>query len=441
MLAHLVALVMAVPPTGFTSSFERINLVRTSSKEPTVVVDALGASITLTEVRLAGALVSEICPKAETRKGGSVVLSCVNRRMWAGLLEDKRGMYLDLRSLRGLPWDGETALPLHAWPMRALGIKDECPGRLDATQGECLLAEGKWDEAEVLFKRGRAGPDSNFCYLRLGDLAVRKGDPEAAVNLYAFVPPVGPIGRVARSRLCDLTGACMNEKSSAVAGDTFAIDEPMKTELEMMTWRREAFMGREGRIMAAFAQKLADDPTVCRDAVPMCQKMLMLGLQLHDDDARTAALQGWLNEYVRRGPYQLELALAAAHAAEDLGAPGFAANVLAATSVPKAQLNPHLLRVAELYLHGRDFVRANVILEYAEQKLGKDLTSRAGWAGIRKRINAFAHPDLAGAQAAEKKTQAAALSVSELENNVQLAAELARAASVRSRSMEPEHAP
>jgi hypothetical protein len=435
--AALISLLAVAPPTGFTASFERVGLVRFGDKAPTVTVDEIGGSITLTNLKLPGRLVSEVCPTAEVKKG-ALVLTCVTRRIWAGLYEDKRGIYLDLRQLRGVPWEGETALPLHAWPLRAAGIPDECPGRLDATIGECLLEAKKYDEAEAAYRRGRSGPDANFCYLRLGDLAVMRGDPEAAVNLYAFIPPVGPVGRIARVRLCDLTGACMNEKASAQVADTFAMPEPLKSELQMMSWRREVFMGREAKIMPAFAQELQDHPTLCLDAVPLCQRMLIAGLTVNDDDSRAAALQGWLVENVRRGPYQLALALAAAHAAEDLGAPSFAANVLASTTVPNELLGPHLLRVVELYLSSRDYVRANVILEYAENKLGKPNTSGKGWAVARRRIELLAHPP------APKPPPTPAVespSISELSTNVDLARELARSASLRSRAKEPDHAP
>jgi hypothetical protein len=440
--APVIALLAAAPPTGFTSSFERVGLVRAGNKAPMLIVDQIGATLTLTNVRLPRPLVSQICPTASTTQKDLLVLTCTTRRVWAALYEDKLGLYLDLRSLRGLPWDGETALPLRAWPIDALGIPDKCPGRLDATLGECALAEGKFEEAEAHFKRGRTGPDASFCYLRLGDLALHAGDPEAAVNLYAFIAPVGPLGRIARARLCELTGACMAERASAVVADTFAMSGALKAELDMMTWRREVFMGREDKVMGAFTQALVERPELCADSVAFCQRMLMAGLNSSDDGARTAALSGWLVDQVREGPHKLDLALAAARAAEDMGAPAFAANVLAAMSVPKAQLAPHLLRIVDLYLSGRDFVRANVVLEYAEGKLGREATSRQGWAIARRRIASLAHPQDAHPPKVAAPTAAeSSVSLAELNSNVTLAAELARATFVRSRSQEPSHAP
>lgn len=110
--------------------------------------------------------------------------------------------------------------------------------------------------------------------------------------------------------------------ASAAVADTFAMSGELKAELEMMTWRREVFLGRESKVMGPFTEALQARPGLCADSVPLCQRMLMAGLSAHDDDAHTAALSGWLVEQVRRGPHQLDLALSAAQAAEDLGAPG-----------------------------------------------------------------------------------------------------------------------
>ncbi len=429
----LIVLALGAAPTGFTSAVERVPLVRTSAKPPTLVLEPLANRIVLGNVKPKGTLAGTLCPQVESR-AEETTLRCTSRRLWAELSEDDHGLFLDLRLLRGVPWVGELAIPLRAWPIRAYGIPDECPGRLDATRGQCALARGDVEEAERYFKKARSSPDANFAYLRLAELAVQRGAPEEALHLFAFVPPSGPIGRAARARLCDLTGACLGEKESAAAGDTLGLDEPLKGELALIFWRRELFMGREATVMAPFVRALQENPALCRDTVPLCQLMLIAGLACSDENARAAALSGWLIQSVRRGPYELALTRAASRAAGELGAPSFAAAVLASSSalVPTNELNTHLLRAVELYLEARDPVRAGAIFDYAENRLGVGATSKGGWGVVRAQLK--------GKRAEAKLTPALpapVVSVDALETNVGLATELARAAAARSRAQEP----
>lgn len=430
--ALLLLLLASGPPTGFTSSVERIALARQGAKAPTLTVDAMAGRLYLAHVQPKKPFKSLICPTLEL-SGDGAVLSCGSRRIWAGLFQDQAGTYLDLRGLRGVPRDGELAIGLQGWPMKALGIPDECPGRLDATKGECALSEGRLEEAEAFFRKARGGADSNLAYLRLGDLAAARGELEAAMHLYAFVPAVGPIGRVARARLCDLTGSCMSEKDSLAAGDTYGIPEPIKGELQLTTWRREALCGREAHVMAEFSHTLQAEPGLCAASMPLCQRLLLAGLNSHDDDARAAALDGWLVEWMRRGPFELELAVGAAHAAEDLGAPAFAATVLASSAgwVSGGDLEEHLLRIVQLYLAGRDPVRASVILDYAEGRLGPKVARKAAWREARAEAARSQLPEPPRPPAPSPSPAALALTA-----EVELARDLARAATVRSRVVE-----
>jgi hypothetical protein len=264
------------------------------------------------------------------------------------------------------------------------------------------------------------------------------GDPEAAVHLYAFVPTVGPVGRLARSRLCDLTGSCMTSKDSQKVGDTFAMPEPLRTELELAFWRREVFTGREAVVMPAFTKALQTDASFCRDAISLCQKMLIIGLRASDDGARSAALNGWLAPGIRKGPHELELARAAGKAAEELGAPTFAATVLASVSskIPKPELSAHLLKVVELFVAGRDPVRASVILEYADTTLGA-ATNTAAWKPMKKLLQPG--PRREAPLTASREVKKSGPTTAELELSVGLAQELAKAAELRSRAQEPDH--
>ncbi len=435
-----IAALLTVVPTGFTEAVERVELVATSKDKPQLQVDALGQKLVLQNAKVDKKAHSELCPTVEVTRD-AVILHCTTRRLWAELIEGERGaLSLDLRSLRGVPWKGDVTMELRAWPLRVAGIPDECPGRMDAAKGECALAQGKFEQAEAHFKSARGGPDSAISYLRLGDLALQRGDAEAAVHLYAFVAPVGPVGRIARARQCELTGSCLDPVSSKLAGDTQGLPEAPREELSLMYWRRELFMGREAGVMPAFSEALRDDPSLCAGALTLCQKMLQVGLVSPDEATRVAALDGWLVESVRHGPNELEVSNAAASAAESLGAPGFAATVLAGLSsqVNKVDLPGHLLRIMQLYLAARDVVRAGVILDYAESKLGRAGTSTAPWQAARARLR----PPLHGAVDAGVAKVVASReppSLNDLQTTVSLAADLARAAAVRSRAQEPVH--
>ncbi len=429
----LIASVLGSAPTGFTAAAERLLLARTNGKPATVLVEPIKRQLVLVNAKPKGALGSALCPQIESQ-GDRTVLRCTTRQLWAEVSDGDGGLALDIRLLKGLPWEGELALPMRAWPIRAYGIPDECPGRLDATKGQCELELGTIEEAERLFKKARSGPDANFAYLRLAELALSRGQAEEAIHLFAFVPPVGPIGRLARAKLCDLTGSCLSEAASASAGDTLGIEEPIKGELGLVTWRREVLMGREAKAMAPFVEALQQSPELCRDAVGLCQQMLIAGLTCPDEHARASALGGWLVQAVRHGAHELELARAASRAARDLGAPSFAAAVLASTSalVPPGELSPHLLGAVELYLEGRDPIRAEAIFDYAESRLGVGVTSKGQWSLVRRALKGLRVEPTS-------ETPVSSVPVELLETNVGLARELARAASARSRAQEPSH--
>lgn len=426
----LIAALLGTAPTGFTAAAERVPLTRTNTKPPSLTVEPLPGRLVLSNVRPRSLRSSTLCPQIDTQ-GDRTVMRCTTRRLWAEVIVEEGGTYLDIRLLIGLPWEGELALPMRAWPIRAYGIPDECPGRLEVTRGQCELELGTKEEAEQLFKKARSGSDANFAYLRLAELALQRGAAEEAVQLLAFVPPMGPIGRLARARLCDLTGSCLSETISAQAGDTQGLEEPLKSELGFITWRREIFMGREAKAMAPFVDALQKSPELCRGVVPLCQRMLIAGLSCADDHARGAALAGWLVQSVRRGPHELELARAAARAAQDLGAPSFGAAVLASSSalVPPVELNAHLLKTVELYLESRDLIRAEAIFDYAEGRLGAGSTSTGPWRAVRRTLKRHRVEP----RAALTPTLSS-VPVKTLESNVGLARELARAAAARGRA-------
>lgn len=423
-----VTLLAVAPPTGFTVSMERFAVDRVASGA-TVVTDPLMGQVVLKGITFSGRA-PRLCPTVE-RKGPLITLRCTSRRLWAELSQDEHGAFVDLRELTGVSWlDQPTLVPMKAWSLHSVLLPDTCPGTLAAARGECALARGELEVARAAWTEGLQGPDVSLCHLRLGDLAVHDADIETALAHYGKVPPVGPIGHMGLVRSCELMGTCLKEAASDEAASTDLLARDMSRELRLLTVRRELAAGRDARAMQTLQTALDQDPDACEGSLSLCQKLIAVGLQSDDTDARVAALASFLTDRARKGPAEYELNSAASQAARDLGAPAFAASILSANTpkVPASALAPHLLEIIRLYLAARDPVRAAVVLEYAEGKLGA-VTQGEPWASARRQLHRRARPAVAAPSA-----QASAEALEALSTQVSLSTDLARAASLRSRA-------
>ncbi|MDP1824565.1 MAG: hypothetical protein Q8L48_15020 [Archangium sp.] len=415
-------------PTGFTVSVERVDL----SGAATVVVDPLLGRVLVQGASLSGKA-PRLCPTVE-RKGDQLTLRCTTKKLWAEVSHDVRGHFIDLRELSGVSWLDLSLLPMKGWAPHSVLLPDTCPGTLAAARGECALARGELEAARAAWTDGLTGPDASLCHLRLGDLAIREGAIEAALAYYAKVPPVGFIGRMGQARTCELLGTCLTEDASTHAGNTEALPAELARELTLFSVRRELAAGRDGRAMQVLLALMETDREACEGWLPLCQKFLAVGFASDSADARIAALSAFLTDKARRGPAEYELNRAASLTARDLGAPAFAASILSANTpkVPAAELSAHLLEIVRLYLAARDPVRATVVLEYAEGKLGAG-AYRGGWNGARRQLGRRAGTAVA-APTVERSLEA-------LSTQVSLSTDLARAAALRSRASIPENAP
>lgn len=429
MIFALATLLAASPPTGFSRSVERV-AVKPTSTAPALVVDPLTARVRVTGATVTGR--SRLCPIQRLEDGG-VTLICSTRKLWAELDRDAHGSYIDLRELTSVPWSSEEArIPLTAWSLSALLIPDHCPGHNPASRGECALGRGDFAEAKQAYQEALTSPDLGLAHLRLGDLALRDGNVEEAMGHYAKVVPVGPIGRLAQARSCELVGTCFNREDSAKVANVEGLQHEFARELKLYALRRDLLAGRDVEVMARLTESLQADAEYCAGALPFCQKLVEAGLLSEDVDARIGALSVFLVDQVRHGPREQELSLMAAQTAQELGAPGFAAAVLASNTphVPVAKVPSHLLEVTRLYLAANDRVRAGVILEYAETKFGA-ATRTAAWNQVRKQLGrttvALAAPKPVTGDAAELK---------ELEGRVALTTDLARAAKALGRAVD-----
>lgn len=423
------------PPTGFTVSMERLAISQVAAGA-TVVTDPLMGQVVLKGLTLAGQA-PRLCPIVE-RKAGTVTLRCTSRRLWAELSSDARGPFVDLRELTGVSWlDLAALVPMHAWSLKSLLLPDTCPGTLAAARGECALGRGELEVARAAWTEGLTGPDGSLCHLRLGDLAMRESDLEGALAHYAKVPPVGIVGRLGQLRSCELMGTCLREAESIQAADTESLALDLSREVQLLAARRELAAGRDAQALQGLLATMERDGGACQGALPLCQKLIVVGLQSRDVEARVAALSAFLTEGTRQGPAAYELNHAASLAARDLGAPAFAASILSANTpkVPARELPQHLLEVVRLYLAARDPVRAAVVLEYAEGKLGP-ATQTAGWNTARRMLGRRAGSRIAAPSSSPEQLEA-------LSSQVSLSTDLARAASLRSRALAstPENAP
>lgn len=369
-MSLLIALaVMAAPaPTGFTDAVERLPLVKApKAGKLELTVDALLREIIVTGASGLKGPRGTLCPRSRIDPRG-LVLSCSSRKLWGTLIDTPAGPVLEVRLLKCLaPGPPDERTPATAYTLSSLNIPESCPGESFAAKAECLWATGQYSQAEPLYMQALGGADTGVARLRLGDLLAWRGEWEKALSQYVKISPNGPIGRMAVVRACELAGSCLDQESSDVVGITDGLTNVMRNELILSNARRQLVMGEDARAERTLLDGLAADASLCDGAPGLCQKLVAAGLASDDDDVRTLALEAFLAPTIRKGPFLGQLLLLGADASVRAGAPGFAANLLAAATptVPAAALSDHLLRAAQLYLEARDTTRAEVLLDYA----------------------------------------------------------------------------
>ena len=312
------------------------------------------------------------------------------------MVVDRRGPTLELRELRGIPWRaGEDGPPFLPWDPTVLGASP-CPGTSPAARGECVLARGEVEEATRHFLEAMDGPERPWAAVRLGDLALSRDRLEEAIGWWKAAGSTGRFARLAAARLCELTGKCLEGRAFAGLFDPAGLPWPLDLELSLRASRVEAFLGRPGaavsRILALPSPARA---AACGWAKELCRRIALEGLREAEGADREEALAFYLSlpDY-HQGPLAVELARSAAEVAKGLGAPVYAGSLLAmvAAAVPPAELAPHLLRAAELFVAGADPVRAAVILDYARTRLPPKELETAPWQRIVSAVAVAASP-------------------------------------------------
>jgi hypothetical protein len=380
-----------------------------------------------------------LCPHASVRDG-AVELVCRSRRIEAELGRQGKTQYLDINELRGLPWrDGADKAPTFFFDPWRVGLGQTCPGKADAARGECQLKQGHLLEAAGLFRSALTTQHRQMASLRLGDLAVATGDPVTAIGWYHRVGALGVFGQLAASRLCEIEGTCFGS-SEAVRRvfDPTGMPEPMRAEISIRAARVEAYLGRMQPAIKIMADQIQAHgvASLCREnAELLCRRILLQAMReaalaplppppsassdAHDSDddastdgdgataapgapavGETAHLNNLMQIFFAlpswdQGPLAVDLAEGGAAIALRMGAPAFAGNLLAtaARDVPDRRLSDHLLLAVEAFVHAHDLVRARVVAEYVEMRLGPKGRSGDRWKAALKAIGSQADED------------------------------------------------
>jgi hypothetical protein len=429
-----------------------------------LTVDALSRFIRLRPTKdaptaLAAKLLAHagaVCPKV-TVHDGAVELTCRSRRVEAQLTSEGKAQFLDINELRGLPWrPGLDGAPSYFFDPWRVGLGQGCPARGGVARGECELKDGHILGAAALFRNGLSGPHRQMASLRLGDLALRTGDPLTAAGWYRRVGAYGVFGRMASERLCELTGDCLDDPEELTRTyDPSGLPEPLRAESVRRQARTQAYLGHVPEAVRILTEQIEAHgvESVCREEAEfLCRRILLQGMREavrapapharaagSAVPAQAAAAGGatgtagpspgvatgqeqrtfeenLMQSYLElpswdKGPLAVELAEAGAAVAIRMGAPDFAGNLLASSAreVPDARLSEHLLGAVEAFLRAEDLVRARVVAEYMGTRLGPKARVSERWKAALKTLASRSEEDEMTASLRdqiEKETQA-----------------------------------
>ncbi len=398
-----------------------------------------------------------LCPRVTVRDG-AVELTCRSHRIEAQLGSEGKARYLDINELRGLPWrSGPDAAPNYFFDPWRVGLGQGCLAKAGAARGECELKDGHILAAAGYFRAALTGQHRQMASLRLGDLALRTGDPLTAGGWYHRVGSFGVFGRMAAERLCELNGECLGSSEDVwKVFDPNGLPEPLRAESLMRAARAEAYLGRVRSAVRIMADQIQAHgmASLCREeAELLCRRILLQGMneaarvyvpahhaqqlagpaaapppspppappaaaEVANADAATKEAapkppaestaaddeqtfrENLMQTYLGlpswdKGPLAVELAEAGANVAIRMGAPDFAGNLLASSAreVPDARLPDHLLAAVEAFLRAEDLVRARVVAEYMGTRLGPKGRVSAGWKAAMKTLVARTEED------------------------------------------------
>ncbi len=389
----VLALLALAPPLALTRTAERIPLpvrrdaltLRILPFERKLRLEVPPRAVAALARRLKGA--SRLCPVVEAGPA-AVTLRCRSNRLRADLDFHTTDPTLDLRALAVYPWrpeeEGPPFVPLD---LEGLGLTP-CPGATPDARGECLLDEGRLQEALDQFAEAIRGPHpSPLASLRLGDLALASDEPELAMEYWRRANHEYPFGRLVMARLCEMDPRCMRSEERRAIFDASRVAAPVRHDIFIRAIRLRLLAGEKLPVVKDLVPEMT--PTgACAGTTMMtwCRRFLLDALRGGGPDgAEALALFLELPDRAE-GPLSAELYRAAADEAAAAGAPVFAANMLAAVTgrVPEADQPAHLHRVASLFLQGGDRARAEEIILFAQGRLDRATWRRDGWDALQR---------------------------------------------------------
>jgi hypothetical protein len=382
----ILALAALASPLALTRTAERIPLpvpvgavrLRILTYDRKLVLEVQPAAVSAVARRLAGA--SRLCPTV-LRGPAAVTLLCVSNRLRADLDISTPEPTLDLRALSVYPWrPEEEGPPFVPFDLPGLGLPP-CPGTTPDSRGECLLAEGRLQEALDQFAEAERGPrPSPLASLRLGDIALASDEPELAMEHWRRANHQFPYGRLVMARLCEMDPSCMRGGDRVAIFDHRQVAEPVRSDVFIRATRLRLL---DGQKMEALRDLVRESGPAGAGAgvAAWCRRLLLETLRDQGPNG-AEALAIYLDLPGREeGPLAGELLRAAADQAEAVGAPNFAASLLAAETgrVPVAEQPAHLRRVAGLFIAGGDRARGEEIVLFARSRLDQATWRRDGW--------------------------------------------------------------
>jgi len=392
----ILALLALAPPLSLTRSAERVPLPVAAADltlhirpfEKKLVLEVPARAVAAVARRLKGA--SRLCPIVEAG-AGAVTLRCSTNKLRADLDLTTTEPTLDLRALAIYPWrPEEEGPPFVLLDLPGLGLSP-CPGTTPDARGECLLAEGRLEEALEQFAEATRGPRfSPLAALRLGDLALASDEPELAMEHWRRANHEFPFGRLVMARLCEMDPHCMKREERKALLDASRVAEPVRHDVFIRARRLRLLEGETASVVRELAPEMTPEGACAGPAMMTWCRRLLLDLLRTSGPDGAEALAIFLDLPGRaQGPLSDELHRAAADRAEASGAPVFAANMLAAVTgrVPEDQQAAHLRRVAGLFLQGGDRARAEEIILFARGQLDRATWKRDGWDGLQRSLH------------------------------------------------------
>jgi hypothetical protein len=412
--------VAAGPRVVTTAAAERIPL---PVGRIAVDVYALEKRIVLHPVRNAAQIAarvqsaSRICPVARAARD-EVELTCITRQLDARLISERGQMALEIYQLRGVPWREPREQLLMFYDPFSLHVGKGCPGTTSVARGECALRDRRFDVAAVEFRRGLEGENRRMAALRLGDLALLADDPVNALGWYSAAGRYGLFGRMAMIHLCEMSGTCLPDQYKHIF-EAGGLPEPLHTEALLRGARLSAYVGDWSDSMNRMRNAIMAGDRACEvESRLFCRQLVLAAFRDADEEGLLAAIDTYLILPNRsEGALAVELARAGAVRAVSLGAPVFGGTLMAAAfaagAIAVTSQGDYLLRTAEMYLLGKDSVRARLVVEFAESRLGRAAMTSSRWRTVldqilyaREEPASSANDELAMAEATRDLAQA-----------------------------------